>query len=267
MEKSSAEISHYRSLLFKRIRDSFQYKVNLSPIDRLEEVEKHKHLINHINGFVVICNYTTGQYEYISDGIKTYLGYDVVNYSNDQLTNFIFSIIHEADKAFMLQTFAPVVFNFIKENIKEIPATDLRYACSIRMKNIQGTYQWYLNDTVVIEASSDGAPLRTLITCTNIDAFKKDEQVYYNIQKKGASGLYEVLLEGFAENQSDRFNLTHRETEIIKFIGNGYTNQQIAQQLFVTINTVKTHRKNIMRKTKCRGIAELTNFAFSRGLI
>ena len=51
-----------------------------------------------------------------------------------------------------------------------------------------------------------------------------------------------------SEILSDNFNLTEREIEILNFIKKGYTNQQIADALFRSIWTIKTHRKNIKQK-------------------
>jgi DNA-binding CsgD family transcriptional regulator len=122
-------------------------------------------------------------------------------------------------------------------------------------------------DTVIIEVSDFGFPVRTLITCTNINHFKKDECLYYNIVKKNSDGIYQVMLEGIANNINDDYKLTAREIEIVNLIAQGNTNKQIANKLFISLNTVQTHRKSILRKTKCNGTAELTNFAFARGLL
>lgn len=45
-----------------------------------------------------------------------------------------------------------------------------------------------------------------------------------------------------------QFNLTRRELEIIQLIKDGFTNQQIAERLILSIYTIETHRKNIMHK-------------------
>jgi DNA-binding CsgD family transcriptional regulator len=267
MTKPGTDISNYRTQLVNRVKDSFLFKHDLSPVDRQIMFEKYKSLLDNINGFIIICNYTTGLYEYISDGIRSHLGYDVKSYSNEQLTNFIFSIIYEKHRSFLLNGYLPVVFKYFKDNSAHINGTDYRYSCCIKAKNIYDVYQWYLIDTTIIEVDENGSPQRTLITCTNINQFKKDELVYYNILKKANDGIYEVLLEGVEDNRRDEYQLTPREIQIVNLISQGYTNKKLAEKLFVSIDTVKTHRKNIMKKTKCKGIAELTNFAFSRGLL
>ena len=79
--------------------------------------------------------------------------------------------------------------------------------------------------------------------------------------------MYEVVYEGTAENEPNEYNLTPRELEVINLISLGYSNKRVADALSISILTVQTHRKRIIKKVKCKGTAELTNFAFSRGLL
>ncbi len=60
--------------------------------------------------------------------------------------------------------------------------------------------------------------------------------------------------------------LTARELEVIKYISQGLTNQQIAKELFISPRTVDTHRTNIMRKLDVHNVASLIRFAFQNGL-
>lgn len=57
-----------------------------------------------------------------------------------------------------------------------------------------------------------------------------------------------------------QFNLTRRETEILQLLKNNFTNQQIAAELFLSIYTVETHRKNIMHKLGLKNPSSLMRF-------
>lgn len=256
-----------RKRLITVIRDDVFFR-NYDPAqNRNVPSEALKSVLNNINGFIVICNYTTGLYEYISEGVKAQLGYDLTDYSPQQLTNFIFSIMHENHSDFILNTLMSSLFKYLKENGTPATGTNYRFTCCIKVKNVYGRYQWFLLDTVIIESDINGYPLKTLITCTNIDQYKKDDCIYYNIMKKNDAGMYEVVFEGSEDSKKSEYRLTSRELQIINLIGQGYTNKQIAHKLSISINTVQTHRKSVMKKTKCSGTAELVNFAFSRGLL
>lgn len=68
------------------------------------------------------------------------------------------------------------------------------------------------------------------------------------------------------DNFLKQFNLTKRETEIILLLKNNFTNQQIADKLFLSIYTVETHRKNIMQKLGLKSPAALMKFIIENNL-
>ena len=61
--------------------------------------------------------------------------------------------------------------------------------------------------------------------------------------------------------------LTRRETEILKLIARGDLNKQIAEKLNISLNTVLTHRKNILSKTGIKTVSGLTLYSISHGLL
>ena len=68
------------------------------------------------------------------------------------------------------------------------------------------------------------------------------------------------------DNFLKQFNLTKREMEILQLLKNNYTNQQIADKLFLSIYTVETHRKNIMQKLDLKTPSVLMKFIVQNNL-
>lgn len=62
-------------------------------------------------------------------------------------------------------------------------------------------------------------------------------------------------------------DLTPREIQILTLIAAGERNQAIADQLFISLPTVRKHRENLMRKLDLHNAAELTAFAIKQGMI
>ena len=62
-------------------------------------------------------------------------------------------------------------------------------------------------------------------------------------------------------------SLTDRERQILKLIGEGCTNQEIAQKLCLSVNTVQTHRTHIMDKLNLHNRTELLRFAVRAGFL
>jgi DNA-binding NarL/FixJ family response regulator len=61
-------------------------------------------------------------------------------------------------------------------------------------------------------------------------------------------------------------SLTKREREVLQLIAEGKTTKDIASQLYVSIKTIETHRKQIMDKVGLNSVAELTKYAIREGL-
>jgi DNA-binding NarL/FixJ family response regulator len=64
----------------------------------------------------------------------------------------------------------------------------------------------------------------------------------------------------------DIVDLTGREKEIVSLVGRGFTSPNIADKLFISINTVKGHRKNILKKLHLKNIQELVAYAIANNL-
>ena len=69
-----------------------------------------------------------------------------------------------------------------------------------------------------------------------------------------------------AELESGDVPLTRREREVLALIVDGMTNQQIADQLFISPRTVDTHRTNIMQKLDIHDLANLVRNAIEHGI-
>ena len=67
--------------------------------------------------------------------------------------------------------------------------------------------------------------------------------------------------------ESTGSELSEREKEIIVQVVKGLSNKEIAEALFISVNTVMTHRRNISRKLQIRSAAGLTIYAIVNGLV
>ena len=61
--------------------------------------------------------------------------------------------------------------------------------------------------------------------------------------------------------------LTPRESEVLALLAEGYSNQQIADELVISKHTVARHRENLMRKLELHSRGDLVKYAIRKGLI
>jgi DNA-binding NarL/FixJ family response regulator len=62
-------------------------------------------------------------------------------------------------------------------------------------------------------------------------------------------------------------SISERERDVLFMLALGYTNQEIAEMLFISVRTVETHRAHIMQKLNLKTRAELVLYALANGLI
>jgi len=81
----------------------------------------------------------------------------------------------------------------------------------------------------------------------------------------------EILIENFLKSKTKKDGqpnkLTDRETEILQAITKGMTNQQLADNLHISVRTVEAHKSNIMKKLKINSTAELVVYAIKHKIV
>jgi DNA-binding NarL/FixJ family response regulator len=90
---------------------------------------------------------------------------------------------------------------------------------------------------------------------------------------KGGTWFSPELIQKVISNFNDKpkkttaSTLTDREIEILKLICEGITNEQIADRISISFDTVKWHRANIMTKTECTNTAALVIYAIRNKIV
>ncbi len=74
-------------------------------------------------------------------------------------------------------------------------------------------------------------------------------------------------LRGESNGEAFYAELTERELEVLKFIANGLSNSQIADQLVISTNTVKGHVSNILSKLHLADRTQVAVYAWQKGIV
>lgn len=132
------------------------------------------------------------------------------------------------------------------------------------------------DESRLIRALQRGATGYVLKGCTERELIEAIEQ----IREGGAPIsplLARMLLKQFraAESDADAWGgpdgrapvLSERETDVLRLVGQGYVNKEIAQRLNIGVATVSTHIKNLYRKLAVRTRVQVVRAAQARGLL
>jgi DNA-binding NarL/FixJ family response regulator len=86
-------------------------------------------------------------------------------------------------------------------------------------------------------------------------------------------GISESVMEGYLEGKKTLKtstawdSITQREKEVLKLIGEGHRNKDIAELLSISVKTVEKHRANLMRKLNLHNVSALTAYAIEKKLV
>ncbi|UTW65558.1 response regulator transcription factor [bacterium SCSIO 12643] len=115
----------------------------------------------------------------------------------------------------------------------------------------------------VLTAGADGYLLKDSSRQELIDAITEvqaGESYFVNDVKDSLKDSYRIPFE------KKVIRLTPREKDVLKLICEELTTQEIADKLFISVNTVETHRKNLISKTGVKNGIGLVKFALTNGL-
>jgi DNA-binding NarL/FixJ family response regulator len=114
----------------------------------------------------------------------------------------------------------------------------------------------------MIENGASGYLLKNSDKHELLDAIHAAEkgQTYFSFE-------VEKIHKASLEKQNGMPILTKREKEVLKLIAEGFTNTQIGQQLFLSIDTIDTHRKNLYTKLGVKNTALLIRYAIENNLL
>jgi len=132
-----------------------------------------------------------------------------------------------------------------------------------------------VNESFILQAIKAGAKgILTKDTNANelIEAVYTLRSGYDYFGKSITQVLLNSYIKKAGQNENEAFNkqlkaLSEREMDVLKLFAESYTNQEIADKLFISIRTVESHKNNIMRKINLRTTVDLVKFAIRNNLI
>ncbi len=122
----------------------------------------------------------------------------------------------------------------------------------------------------MLHAGADGYIPKKAADTELLDAIRATHRGEHFIHSSMTSGLITEMRAKEVANLSERRVdgiLSHREGEVLQLLAMGYTNQQIADKLFLSVKTVQTYKTRLQEKLGLHGRAELVRYAIQNGLL
>ena len=130
----------------------------------------------------------------------------------------------------------------------------------MRVRNLRGEYIRIIEQEQIVELDKSGN-VWLMLSVIDVDASHESEIIKSHLYNfKTGEQIFIDLSDTLDEP------LTNRELEVLRLMKQGLLSKEIANTLKVSINTVNTHRQNILQKLKANNSIEAVNFAQRLGL-
>ncbi|CAA9201205.1 LuxR C-terminal-related transcriptional regulator [Flavobacterium collinsii] len=191
--------------------------------------------------------------------------YDMHGFDQETFTlNDVIGVIHPEDIEFVIKAEA-FLTKFFQEKVdrKKFLSYKISYSFRARLKN--GDYSLFNHQSLMLSMDDNGGYGKSLNIHTVIDHLSN--QNTYKISFIGLNGEPSFMNVSLNEGKMEVKEFSKREMDIIKLIGNGLNNNEIATKLFISALTVKKHRRNILAKSDSKNTSELIKNCVLQGII
>lgn len=194
-------------------------------------------------------------------------GFDTaLKHSKDKIDfNFIIRLIHPDDRILVFRLKKKVA-NFLF-NYPKLEPFEHVFTLDYRMRKADGSYVRILNQSAVLQVDKDGKIYSIISVCSDIEHLKKGNKPCWRALGPGTEQIDPEIIEETPLLVENEIEMTNREIEILKMLTHGFKSKDIAQKLFISKNTVDTHRRKMLKKAKVHNSTELIHWGIMKGLV
>ena len=220
------------------------------------DIKGFEELTNFGSQFIYVFDFPRGEVSYVSSGIQKILGYK----PGEVNLRFLYRKIHPDDYRAVAEATMDALQGTI-ENRMTSPGR-LKFSVNYRILKKDGTYLQVIRHQTVQLIDAHGNILRTTGIIVDLGPLPEVAGVTGKLVDNETG---RVIYSRSYHNTNGMFST--REKEIIQLLASGRKTKEIAQALFISPNTVSTHRKNMLRKHRVKNTAELILFSKRQGII
>lgn len=215
--------------------------------------------------YYYIVDFPSKKYEMVSQHVESIFGINPLNFSSDVLMAHYCS----EDIDFVNQC-ERMMIDFLINRIPPDQILQYKISYCIRIKTRLFGEKLFLHQAMVLNTGKNGELGKVLYIDSDIGHLVTDNN--YKISFIGLHGnpsYFEMEVLNSSKHHGSRQSriFTQREQQILVLLGQGYTAPEIADSLFISVETVKSHRKNMLAKTRLKNTTELVAFCIKQGYV
>lgn len=214
---------------------------------------------------VAVYDYPLQRYVFVSESVSDITCLTPDDFTNENGTEALIRAMDERARKAMLETIMPSLMQACASYPEKIK--NLRFSSCVQIYQTEKVKKWVLMNLYILEATPDGFPLMSCTLVQDVDLIKKDDLIYFSEKLLDENNKEIVLRHGVLSDSNEELNLSEREIEVLRYICKGAKTNEIAEKLFLSVNTIKKHRTNILSKSNCANTPELINKAMLMGIL
>lgn len=177
----------------------------------------------------------------------------------------IFSLIHPEDVDFVARAEERALLHILEKGMERVTRYKVSY--NVRFKVADGTYKLFNHQSLVLSIDQHNNAVKSVNIHTDISHITSKNNYKWSAIGLASEPSYLNLDVDAGGEQDNAKKFSKRELEVMRLIAEGHSTKIIADTLFITPDTVKAHRKNILVKSGCSNMAELAARSISEGWI
>jgi DNA-binding CsgD family transcriptional regulator len=197
---------------------------------------------------IALCPVSHVNTQYYSISCEHILGHSQQALLKMTLPDFL-NLIHPDDLPSVQQCF------FYIKSFRSTDPEHYRFAIQVRIRNNRQEYEHIRWEQVAIKITTNSYLF--LMLYSNISPEEKFYHVKLDVYRK-VRGRF-IKNQTYNPQQKEK-DITPRQTDIVRLVIKGFTNQEIADKLGVSVYTVKNHKQTLFRKVNVKNSIELANY-------
>ncbi len=214
--------------------------------------------------FYLVANFNTYQYDYVGKGQFLLTGYDNELVAREGM-KFQVENIHPEDAEHIVKE----VYPHFQEILSSYPFEEQKnilFQNNYRFRHKNGHYVHLMEQIGVMKADEKGNHQLMLVHIYELPMVHPFS-IHTLVKKLLPDKTYQTLYSKEYPEPKIEVSLSPREKEVMSLLAEGMNSEEIGKKLFISLHTVRTHRKNMLHKLEAKSTNELVAYGITRGII
>lgn len=226
------------------------------------EIRSLTDLLSRSNAFAYSLDYAREEFHLLTRGMERLLGYNHLAWRELGL-DALRAALHPDDRPCFRE-----IHKKILSLTLELPAPQrpkISFAYCLRLQAAGGRTLMLSFHQVFTEFTADGSPRRDFVVVTDVSYLKR--QPICILQARLHDDAGDRIYRSVTFHTQPKVKFSPRETDVLRLVARGLSSKEIADQLYISYNTVSTHRKKLMKKAGVKKALDLVRYAREQGLL